>query len=257
MTQILKFVSNQTYQVVPGGTVGGQQNTYLRIRANSIYNIMHENGSIQPAGTFIPQSTTKYGPTITPINAEGFGYWDARYYHFTVLGSRLQATYEPTGPNPNFPTARIIPSTFYVNLSGSNNQIGTSSHMDYINELPYTKRASIISTQSNVANGSGNGTTSQNRNNGVRCYMNYSTKRFEGVTDVDDNDQFKGNFLTPSGPGEGSYYTVGLQSTIPSTAAAAAETQPPGILRLKIEYIVKLTEPTNTNQVQENSSGWI
>lgn len=252
MKQTLKFVSNQTYQVNPGGDVGGMQNTYLRIRANSIYDIMQENGTSQPPNTFIPQDPQLYGPAVTTINAEGFEDWNTRYYHFTVLGSRIQATFEPTGIPPAAATdpgntLTPVPSTFYINLSGASTLLATGSNMSVINKLPYTKRASIIPQKSTITASSNNGYA------GVRLHMNYSTKKFEGVTDVDDNDQFKGNFVTPSLPGEGSYFTVGLRNTIPS--GSATECMPAGILRLKVEYIVKLTEPTNTNKVQENAGG--
>lgn len=245
LKQTLKFVSNQTYQVNPGGVVGGMQNTYLRIRANSIFDIMHENGSVQPTGTFISQDPANYGPTVSPINAEGWNDWNSRYYHFTVIGSRIQATFEPTGIPPQNPGHTPVPTTFYINLSGSNTQLAVGSNMSVINKLPYTKRASIIPQKSTITANSSNGYA------GVRLHMNYSTKKFEGVTDVDDNDQLRGNF-DGNYPAEGSYYTVGLRNTIPSTAAT--DVMPAGIMRLKIEYIVKLTEPTNTNQVQENAS---
>jgi len=245
LKQTLKFVSNQTYQVNPGGTVGGMQNTYLRIRANSIFDIMHENGSVQPPNTFISQDPANYGPAVSPINAEGWNDWNSRYYHFTVIGSRIQATFEPTGIPPQNPTFTPVPTTFYINLAGNSTQLAVGSNMSTINKLPYTKRASIINQKSTVTASSSNGY------GGVRLHMNYSTKKFEGVTDVDDNDQLRGSF-DGNYPAEGSYYTVGLRNTIPSTSAV--ECMPAGILRLKIEYIVKLTEPTNTNQVQEGAS---
>ena len=86
-------------------------------------------------------------------------------------------------------------------------------------------------------------------NNGVRLFHFYSTKSFEGVSDVTDNEQLKGAMLaSPAVPNEGSFFTVGLRNTIPS--ATATNRMLNGILRVKIEYITMLTEPTSTNRVQ-------
>lgn len=248
--QTLKFVSNQTYKVVPGGSVGGMQNTYLRICANSIYDIMQENGSSQPAGTFIPQDSTLYGPGVSTINAEGYTDWQGRYFHFTVLGSRIQATFEPSGEGGATSQKATQPTTFYLNLAGSSTQIAVGSEMSSINKLPYTKRAQLMPvTTSSITSGL---ISSRNSQRGARLYMNYSTKKFEGVSDVSDNSQLKGE-LSGVQPLERSYFTVGLRNTIPDTAAT--HSMPTGILRLKIEYITQLTEPTSTNQVQEGG-GW-
>lgn len=246
--QTLKFVSNQCYKVVPGGSVGGMQNTYLRIRANSIYDIMQQNGANQPTGTFIPQDPALYGPLVSPINAEGFSDWQGRYFHYTVLGSRIQATFEPTGEGGTTSNKVTQPSTFYINLAGSSTQIALGTEMSDINKLPYTKRAQLMPVStSSITSGL---ISSRNSMRGARLYMNYSTKKFEGVSDVSDNSQLKGDF-TPALPAEASYFTVGLRNTIPDTAAS--HSMPSGILRLKIEYITQLTEPTSTNRVQEGA----
>ncbi|AXQ66000.1 MAG: putative capsid protein [Cressdnaviricota sp.] len=249
--QVLKFVSNQTYKVVPGGAVGGMQNTFLRIRANSIYDIMQENGGLQPAGTFIPQDSVAYGPSVSPVNAEGFADWTGRYFHYTVLGSRIQATFEPTGEMSPTSTKVTQPTTFYINLAGGVTQIGVGTEMSAINKLPYTKRAQLMPVStSSAASGL---ISSRNSPQGARLFMSYSTKKFEGVKDVADNDQFKGKLTTPVLPAEASYYTVGLRNTIPDGAASHSMTS--GILRIKVEYITLLTEPTSTNRVQEGNGG--
>ena len=251
--QMLRFVTNQCFEVNPGGDVGGLENVFLKFRANSIYDInvgQSGNGSINAPNTWKPQSST-YGPSQNTINATGFSEWAPRYAHFCVVGSRIQVTYEPYGISGGA-GLKQIPATVYVNLAGNTSQIGTGTEMSTISELPYTKRASIIPSQTNSIQ-SGALSTSTFGNGSVRLFQHYSAKRFEGVHDIADNDQLKGGMLTdPSVPNEGSFYTVGIRNTIPSTNPNDRVAQ--GIMRVKIEYITMLTEPTSTNQVQAPAS---
>lgn len=141
-----------------------------------------------------------------------------------------------------------MPTTAYINLAGNTSQIATGTEMSIINELPYTKRASMVPSQTNSQQG-GLVSSSTWGNNGVRLFHFYSTKSFEGVKDVSDNEQLKGAMLaSPAVPNEGSFFTVGLRNTIPS--GTATDRMLNGILRIKIEYITLLTEPTSTNKVQ-------
>lgn len=247
--QVLRFVSNQCYKVIPGGNVGGMENVFLKFRANSIYDINvgnSGNGALNANGTWDPQDAAAYGPSQATINAEGWDDWKDRYSHFTVLGSKISVTYEPIGIDG----ANVaVPCTAYINLAGNTSQIATGSEMSLINKLPYTKRASMVPAQTN-SQGGGLVSSSTWNNQGVRMYHFYSTKSFEGVKDVSDNEQLKGNMLSsPAVPQEGSFFTVGLRNTIPS--GTATDRMLNGILRVKIEYITLLTEPTSTNKVQE------
>ena len=194
--QLLRFVSNQTYHVVPGGSVGGVENVYLQFRANSIYDICdgnNGNGSLNNASTWIPQDSTLYGPSNTEINAEGWEDWKLRFSHFTVIGSKISVSYEPFGIASQT-SAVQVPTTVYVNLAGNQSQIGPGTQMSAINKLPYTKRASIVPSQTNSTS-SGLLSTSNMGNAGVRLYSFYSAKKFEGISDVMDNEQLKGRMF--------------------------------------------------------------
>ena len=247
--QLLRFVSNQTYHVRPGGSVGAVENCYLQFRANSIYDICdgnNGNGSLNQPSTWIPQDSTIYGPSLTEINAEGFEDWRARFSHFTVIGSKISVSYEPYGIQGE-QNAVQVPTTVYVNLAGNQSQIGPGTQMSAINKLPYTKRASIVPSQTNSTT-SGLLSTSTFGNAGVRLYSFYSAKKFEGISDVMDNEQLKGAMLaSPAAPQEQAFFTVGLRNTIPSVAAG--DRMPQGIMRIRLEYITMLTEPSSTNQV--------
>lgn len=253
-SQVLKFTKNLCYKVVPGGSGNLEENVFLRFSANSIYNMITDNGSQNQPATWLPQDPSDYGPNVTITNADGWTEWNNRYFNFVVVGSRIQVTFEPTeaGGVVGSPGVNkvIAPSTFYVNLSAGNTSITPSTAISTIVQLPYTKRASVIC-----------GTTTTNQSaarssyagfNSVRLYQNYSTKRFQGIKDVADNkDLYGGMAGNASSPQEQSYFVVGMRPTIPSPPDSGGQLSPAGILRVKLEYIVKLTEPTSTNQIQE------
>jgi len=232
-SQMLRFVKNMTFGVNPQSLT---ENIFLTIRANSIYNILQSNGSQNQGGTWNPQNASNYGPAIPITNADGFDEWKDRFQHFTVLGSKCQVTYEPIeaqfepsgGP-------RFVPATLYVNLAGVTGSISPSTACKDVIQKPYTKRGQIV--QSTAAGGK-------------RLYQFYSAKKFEGVNDVMDNSNLRGRLGTGAVPSENSFYNVGLVPTINNNLGGATTNPVPGgVMRIKMEYIVKLSEPTLTNQV--------
>jgi hypothetical protein len=113
-------------------------------------------------------------------------------------------------------------------------------------DLPYTKRARIISAVGN------NTFSSSSTVPGARLFSHYSAKKFEGVSDVLDNSNMKGHFENTVGnqtvPVEQSYFNIGLVNTMPYTVGSP--TLQNQLVTVKVEYITKLTEPTMTNYVQ-------
>jgi hypothetical protein len=232
-SQMLRFVKNMTFGVNPQAL---SENIFLTIRANSINNIMVNGGGQNQGGTWTAQDPLNYGPAVTVVNADGFDEWKDRFQHFTVLGSKLQVTYEPIDVQYEPSGApKFIPTTLYVNLSGVNGAIDPLTACKDVIKKPYTKRAQIM--QSSAAGGK-------------RLYQFYSTKKFEGVTDVLDNSNLRGRMGTGTPPSENSFYNVGIVPTINSgLGGAVSQSCPSGIMRIKVEYIAKLTEPTLTNEV--------
>ena len=243
-TQMLRFVVNQTYKCTPqlGNPVVGPENCFIQIRANSIHDVMNGangNGSVNMPNTWEAQNASAYGPGQTMIQAEGYENWKDRFQHFTVLGSRLQATCQTLVGSSASETG-----TFYLNLAGATGNIVPSSQAHEIMELPYTKRARLFPAVNQAPGASANVP-------GARLAINYSTKKFEGVVDVMDNQNLRGSFTNNYGagsaPSETSFYTIGYVPTMTYTATSGAHA--PALITVKVEYIVKLTEPTDTNQV--------
>lgn len=237
-SQMLRFVKNMTYEI---NNQSLTENIFLTVRANSIYHILANNGSQNQPGTWLAQSSVYNATSGLVVNADGYNEWNERFNHFTVLGSKIQVTYQPIqAAHDATGKALTAPTTLYITLAGHAGQIGPSTPMSAIAGLPYQKRAQIMGSNTDAS--------------GARLWSFYSAKKFEGVKDVMDNAKLKGTFsnslTSPHQPVEQSFFNVGLVPTAQQSLGISSPPKiPAGIFRVKVEYIVKLTEPTNTNQV--------
>ncbi len=226
--QVLRFVINQTYWYDGTKTPAGKT-AVLQYRANSIFHAQVPSSSI--SGEFIsqdPQLYSNYTTDNITQDADGWTEWSARYQHFCVLGSKIQSTFEPTTTGSA--------SVHFHHLSGVGNAIDANSQMKDINKLPYTYRNSIVAT------------TVQRGNTGSRMSQQYSAKKYEGVSNVQDNSNLRGSFGGGQ-PAEQTFFYLGIAPATQMTATSP-NINPQGIIRVKVEYIVMLKEPTETNQVQ-------
>jgi len=236
MSAFLKFTKNLVYKVNPGGdstTIG--ENTYLTIRANSIYNILQQDGGVQSTGTWFPQDPA-YAPGQV-VNAEGYNQWKDRFQHFCVLGSQIKANFIPLNQD-NETHREQEEATVYITLAGATGVVNNTTDMKDINKMPYLRKATVRAGVQGIGKG-------------ASLIHNYSAKKFEGIKSVVDNSTMKGQFdnsyASASQPNERSYFNVGICRTVPQNVVP-----PRGMLRIQINYIVKLTEPTISNQVSVN-----
>ena len=243
MNQTLKFVVNQTWVVDPTSQAAGLT-AVLSYRANSIFNSHMPTSVAATAGLFKSQDPTKYSNngSLTPVisqSADGFDTWSDRYQHFTVTGSRMTYTYEPMNAG--------APAVFCSHMSGVSGAVNANTTAARLNELPYVKRHSVV-PQALLAGGiSGPG---------IRGSVNYSARRFEGIKDPEDNSNLRGRFanslVTPpvvgATPSEQTFFYLAIAPIDPSATTVVSG----GVLRVKIEYVVKLKEPTESNQIQVN-----
>lgn len=226
-SQTLRFVKNMVFDYNPG-TVAGTETNGMTIRANSIADIIAD--TYGTPNVFTAQSSS-YAPGST-VNADGWDEWDSRYQHFCVTGSKLSATFEPYGTGED----QGQPGMLALKLSGVNGVISASTDAAQINILPYVSKGHVF------------GACNQNR--GTRLFKHYSAKKFEGVKDVRDAQQLRGRFVGQSEqaqPAERSFFEVALCKLNPNVG----QQMPKGILTIKVEYIVQLLEPTESNEVQE------
>lgn len=231
----LKFVVNQTY-LFDGSQVPNGETAFLCYRANSIYQsqIPTSANGTAPTAAWTSQDPSIYSNMTSDnkfANAEGFDDWKNRFNHFVVKGSKISSTFEPTNVG--------VPAVHFHLLSGSLDSVTGTTKSSDLNKRPYCFRSSL------------NPTTVQRQSAGTRMYQTYSVRKFEGVKDVQDNSNLRGDFgpdsttNLPKTPAEESYFYVGIAPVNPASTTKLCS----GIVRVKVEYIVFLKEPTLSNQV--------
>lgn len=231
MSQTLRFVVNQTY-VYDGSKTPAGKTAVLQYLANSVFNYQTPSSTV--TDEFKSQDPLLYSNLVSAAktpNATGWDEWTERYQHFIVTGAKLTYTFEPTSTG--------VPTILFAHLSGTGGAVSANTTSAQMNVKPYIKRHSLA--QSFLYG-----------NNACRGSIGYSARKFEGVTDPDDAEDLRGRFAnTPLGttgarPLETSHFYLSLSPVDPSAGTAMCS----GVIRTKIEYIVHMREPTETNQVQ-------
>lgn len=241
LNQVLKFSLNQSWVLDPSNNVAAGRSMVLQYSANSLFKShipMIADGESQ---AYKPQDPTLYSNKLSSAifqNAEGYDTWRERYQHFCVTGSKLTYTWEPIGQG--------VPAVLFAHLSGVTPAIIPTTTSAVINKLPFTNRHSIASIG-----------VSSPKSAGIRGNLKYSCRNFEGIKDPIDNSQQRGRFGNQNTggvglpPGEQSYFNIAISPVDPATTG----TLPAGVLRVKVEYIAHLKEPTESNQIQVQPRG--
>lgn len=243
----LRFTINQSYVFDNTNSIVGDS-IVLCYRANSLVNSQIATSVI--SGLWNSQDPVKYSNLVADAisqNADGFDKWSESFQHFCVSGSKMSVTFEPAGSG--------VPATLFTHTSGIQGLINTTTKSARLNELPYIHRAAITTSGISMPSAAG-----------ARLAQKYSARKFEGVTDPNDNSNLRGTFNTTTStpitpghpPGEQTYFYVALAPVDPNTTGKL----PSGVFRIKVEYIAHLKEPTESNDIQlqlENrykASGW-
>lgn len=236
----MKFTINQSYVLDMSKQPVGET-VFTSFRANSIF---HSHIPVSTAsGVWNSQNPLLYNnlsAAAVTQDADGYDRWKESYQHFCVTGSKVTAVFEPTTTG--------VPSTMFVHLSGVQGAVQKTSTAAILNGLPYCNRASLASSASFAYTQAGSS-----------LQMNYSARKFEGVKDPEDNSNLRGRLAnanlnpptTGSPPGEQSFFYVAFAPVDPATVGTMAQ----GVLRIKVEYITQLKEPTDSNNVQEIVTG--
>jgi len=253
-SDVLKFVKNMTYQVNPNIKADGSQHMFhLQLRANSIYDMCNSYSPTQSSHDALwEEQDSGYaliGTANQPaFNADGFEHWEDRYQSFTVLGSKITVTYTPV-LTPQYVSGRdpAPPTTLFLQKSyeEDNGIDPVTSNSGDLNKLPYMRRAQILTSRIGRMGQGGIVTSS------------FSAKKGFAVTDIMDNKELSGTFGVPpdliiKAPEKQAYYNIYLAQTVKNheDSPDSAVAMPRGILRIQVEYITKLTDPTQTNQVR-------
>lgn len=251
-SDVLKFVKNLTYQINPNIKADGSQHMFfLQLRANSIWDMVNNYYPQQSIhGGLWQEQDNEYalvgtGEDVT-FSADGFAQWEDRYSSFTVLGSKITVTFEPI-LNASSAASPAPPTTLFLQKSyeEDNGIDPNSSNSGNLNKLPYMRRAQLLTARVGRMGKGGIVTSS------------FSAKKGFAVVDIMDNKELSGTFGEPPDleikpPQKQAYYNIYLAETVKRNdeSSVDAVAMPRGILRIQVEYITKLTDPTQTNQVR-------
>ncbi|AXH79109.1 MAG: putative capsid protein [Circular genetic element sp.] len=233
----LLFSNNQTY-VYDGTKTATSKNALLNYRCNSIYNIQTPTSATSLEWN--SQNPAIYDNLIASAkapNVDSWQSWSQKFMHFIVTGSKLTYSF--------IPNTTGVPCTLFIHKAGTGNNITTSTTSAQMNLKPYMRRHDI--TTSNTMYSAGKG---------VRGSITYSARRFECVKDPIDNSNLVGRFdntalgTSGSAPAELSNYYISLARTDPASTGAL----PSGVFRIQLSYVVKLREPTDSNETQIQNS---
>lgn len=250
-TAMLKFQKHMCYRVKPkllGGTT--QQMCHIQLCANSIYNMLLDYSPQQTIhDTVFQEQDFDYilvgAPSSVAFNANGYDDWKERFQKFVVIGSKITVTYEPVIDSEGSAGLLMSPTTLFIQKSQTldNGITATTSNSGDICKLPYVNRAQILTARIGRS-GKGGAVSST-----------FSAKKDFGVKDYQDNPDLFGNLDAndfpnngPAMPTKQCYYNIYLAETVKKHTSLDQKPLVEGIMRIKIDYLVRLSDPSNTNK---------
>lgn len=186
----------------------------------------------------VPISTPSTTGTFTAQNGsigdsvEGLDDWlgdDGRYTTYCVLGAKLEVNGVATQGAAGATTINNYAIGVHKAVGGASD-IVAGTQLPAIQQMAFTRQK----------NGMGMpGTNTQVQ--AMRFSDTYSAKKWEGVSDVKDNKALHGNAVSP--PTDGGTFQIFYASREPATL----NNPPPMLMRVKIKYIVLLSDPKKKN----------
>lgn len=223
-THVLEFVRDVTLKVTPQAVVGSLTTSVLDVSMNNLINPI----STSNTGVFTAQSGA-IGDTV-----EGLSDWlgdDGRYGTYCVLGAKLEVNGIAATPDTSGTTSYINNYALGVHKAANGDtDVVPATQLPAIQKMAFTKQK----------NGFGNPKTAGGQQ-AMRFADTYSAKRWEGVSDVKDNSNLHGTLTTA--PTEGGKFQIFYASREPTTLS----NPPPMLMRVKIKYIVLLSDPKKKN----------
>lgn len=234
-TAMIKFVIDKTFvytaPALPTGQTDPMVTGHIDVSCNNL---------IQPINTGVSAGTWTVQDGNSTDSVEGLQEWvgssGGRYKKFMVLGSKIDVN--------AIASADTTAATKYVNnysigihkCTTGGDDVKSTTTLPQIQKMPYTR----LRNGTGAAVAAATGTTTQ----GIRLSDTYSAKKWEGVTNVKDNEKLQSSVSQTApgytAPSEGGKFQVFLASREP----LSNDKQVPGqLVRVKVEYIALLTDP--------------
>lgn len=259
----LNFSHTQSYVLNPKLNAYGTQNAcyFMQVRANGLrdYNITYSgNDPINPLDIWMPidQSGTTYGPSL-PETAfhPSLEPWYLKYEHFVVIGSKVTVSFAPTGGGKPLTTGddyiptdgSVAPITAFICKTGTADIMSHTMSASDIDKIPFLRKKTFMISD-----------TTQS----ATLAMGYSARKFEGVKDVVDNSNLRGELSKPGGfyyegspaklgtnPAEATFFNFGIVDARGDArplveANSIRDALPRFMVSVKYDYTVVLKEPS-------------
>lgn len=251
---MMKVVYFNQFHCRPGlDSQGNQQNYWIKLNLNSPWLFPHD---WKAGATGIGQNISSNSP-IVPLGVGGTVADDTtimpglketsmynQYGKLLVCGTKVKITCSPTANEDEVQTGR-----FYT-VKHAKNDFGLiyGSRVDQIDKLPFRK-SRILSGPSHASGGASGGQF-QERNVGCSITETYSPKKFNGVKDLADNEEFYNLTANANAPGtvcqNVDHLSIGI---VPSLNNYLTDTGPVARqatnfkMNLRVEQLIKLSEP--------------
>lgn len=254
----VRFSYQNSWHILPKNFVTADQMAWMTFSANAANDIFHDNVNgypnyLNPNAFKIQDVSPESGTVIGGMTlAKDWLHWCTRYQHYVTLESKISITVQPIGETPATATEAKWPGILSVYKTGSStadslpDPTGASSNAD-IARFPYCKQARFKG---------GGDAAGAGLKAGAYISMPYSAKSFEGVAIPRDNIDLKGSIGTNPGgggggasPGQRTRFVVCLKNAVATPADGTFAYMGDSIMRVKISYVVRFTEPTSVTNI--------
>lgn len=253
-----KLVYYNSMHCVPGlnSLNGSQQNYFFTIALNSPWPFIDQwdahaqnNGRVLNSNSVIVPLTSSHQPdvntTAMPGLKDGYNLFH-QYQNGTVVGTKVTIVAQPTG-RTNSDNAEQSGVLYCVKHAKASFGLADTSTIEDIQKLPFRRMKRIAGP----SGGAGSDLSFYERNTGASMVVKHSTKKFNNVQSLRDNERFQfkqADSLHPYGqtPTDNDFLTIGIVPSLINFHSGAGTQQrkaPDVKLSLRIEQTILFTEP--------------
>lgn len=253
-----KLVYYNSFHCVPGinSLNGNQQNYFFTLAINSPWPFINNwdshainNGRyMNPNTPIFPLSTSNQpdiNTTAMPGLKDGYNLFH-QYQNGTVVGTKITLSAQPTG-RTNTENAEQSGVLYAVKHAKAGFGLQDTSTITDIQKLPFRQMKRIAGP----SGGSGSDLSFYERNTGAKMVIKHSTKKFNNVQSLRDNQRFsfhQADSLNLYGqvPEDSDFLTVGIVPSLNAFQSGATIQQrkaPDVKLSMRIEQTILFTEP--------------
>ena len=237
-TAMIKFVIDKTFLYKAPGLPSGSdpmKTGHMDVSCNNL---------LQPFNTGVSAGTWTAQEGATTDSVEGLTEWvgssGGRYQKYMVLGAKIEvnsiASADIADPSDTNPAPYV--SNYAIGIhkaSTGRSDVTDTTSLPVIQKMPYTRQRNLTGALASSA---------RDVVQGGRLSDTYSAKKWEGVTNVKDNEKLHST-VTSSAPGivapaEGGKFQVFIASREPMSTGKQVPSQ---LMRVKVEYVALLTDP--------------